>query len=541
MPINSVSTFGKYIILFGVTFLFTPKVTNAQEYRNPHKWPFSHNSIWNTPIGSGARYIYAGIEKSTAWGMTIDEDLIVMDPGETPMEIYVNFAGWDRNKSRCEVEGNFMFAAPIPVSFIVSPSTWDGLTPNSGLAVLMPDGETIKQTQPFAHCYEDLPATSRYTFDDMNIYGEGYYGAHGGSGLSAIGGALRVGELTPVSGPVRHALKVNLYGRKNFYYDNVSKGYRWPAKRADSYASNNYGTERTSPVVEECRMGALLALPPDIDLDTLGFETEPARMLAETFRDYGAYVVDDTGWDVYAIVTEWSPDGRFADEFKKNWGFDIRQSSKSSPWARDMDRIFLNLHVVNNNSADSIGGGGEGRMPPAPGFLPKVNVTLETDGTPDVTFSRPVNFMMSAGTTTKLIVTSVPENFLFNNWEVLEGDADLEDPANPETTLSVHDADSRIRANFVSSLGLENLDTREMESFSLKFNPVNQVVSIELENINQEYSVCFYDILGKRVTTEWKATMREIKIPVHNLSYGIYIVKVSSHGKFFTTRKFLKI
>lgn len=30
--------------------------------------------------------------------------------------------------------------------------------------------------------------TSQYLFEDMDIYGEGYYGAHGGSGLSVIGG-----------------------------------------------------------------------------------------------------------------------------------------------------------------------------------------------------------------------------------------------------------------------------------------------------------------------------------------------------------------
>ena len=112
-------------------------------------------------------------------------------------------------------------------------------------------------------------------------------------------------------------------------------------------------------------MGALLALPPTLDLDKLSFETIPARILAQAFQDYGAYNVDDTAWDVYAIVTEWGPDGRVTDEFEKKWGFSMKQSDKNTPWSRDMDKIFLNLHIVVNNSPQSIGGGGETRVPKA--------------------------------------------------------------------------------------------------------------------------------------------------------------------------------
>lgn len=343
---------------------------SAQEVRDPYKWPFSQNSIWNMPIGTGAVYVYAGIQVAQAKGMTVDEDLIVMKPDAEMMDIFINNAGWNRNKSRCVVEGGLLFTAPIPNDFIVSPETWDGTTPNSGLAVLMPDGRTIKQTQPFAHCEPDNKGTSRYMFPDQDIYGEGLYGAHGASGLSAIGGALRFDELTPQSGPIRHALKVNLFAKKNFYYDEETKGYRWPAKSADGYAKGNYASLRKDPV-KALRVGSLLALPVWMNLDSLGLETEPAKILAEAFRNYGAYVVDDTAWDVYAIITEWSPDGRFADEFEKNWGFPFAIGSKDTPWGRDMDRIFANLHVVDNNAPESIGGGGNPLMPLAPPFMEK--------------------------------------------------------------------------------------------------------------------------------------------------------------------------
>jgi hypothetical protein len=336
--------------------------------RNPLIWPFAQNSIWNMPIGSKAVYVHARLEKATQAGMTIDEDYIVMQPDAQLVNIYENYAGWDKTKNRCEIQGTLLFSAPIPKTFLVDPATWDGLTPNAGLAVLMPDKRTIRQTQPFAFCDPLKGATSQYVFENQDIYGPGMYGAHGASGLSAIGGALRVGELTPTSGPIRHALKVNLYGRKNIYYDSKTKGYRWPAVKADGYAADNYGKERVLPLVSACRMGALLALPAKMNLDSLAFETQPARILAEAFQNYGAYLVDDTAWDVYAIVTEWGPNGRFTDEFKKNWGFSMAQSNKNSPWSRDMDKIFLNLYVIDNNSSSSIGGGGIPRLPLAPVF-----------------------------------------------------------------------------------------------------------------------------------------------------------------------------
>lgn len=230
--------------------------------RDAYQWPFASSSIWNMPIGTDAQYVHAKIEQAESRGLTIDEDLIVLTPNAPTVDIFTSSAGWSREKSRCDADGGLPFSAPLPPDFIVSPDTWDGATPNSGLAVLMSDGKTIKQTQPFAYCDPDASATSKYTFDDVNLYGDGIYGAHGGSGLSAIGGALKVGELRPTSGPIRHVLKVNLYAAKNLFYDETTKGYRWPATRADSYAAGSYGTKRSTPVVEEARMGALLALPP---------------------------------------------------------------------------------------------------------------------------------------------------------------------------------------------------------------------------------------------------------------------------------------
>jgi hypothetical protein len=283
----------KCSVLIYLLFVFGPLLG----HRDPYTWPFAVSSIWNMPIGSEAEYVPAQIEAAQARGMTVNEDLIVLLPDAPLLDIYTNYAGWDRDCDRYPTEGPLLFSAPIPDLFIVNPDTWLGLTPNAGLAVLMPDGETIRQTQPFAHCTADT-ATSQFVPPAVNIFGDGIHGAHGGSGLSAIGGTLRLGELDELTDTIRNVLKVNLYAAQNLYCDDETADFRWPAVWGDSYAATVYGSEHSSPEVPACRMGALLALPADINLSDLALETVPAKILARGLQQYGAYIVDDTAWDV---------------------------------------------------------------------------------------------------------------------------------------------------------------------------------------------------------------------------------------------------
>jgi len=313
-------------------------VASAQT-RDPYKQPFSSSSIWNLPIGTGAQYVKATIKQSTQYGMTVDPDIIVLKPTQPVTPIVYNGDGWDGG-SRCDKQGNTLFSAPWPTNFIV-PGASGTDTPNYSGAILGADNVTIYQAQPMAHCTSTGPVTALVQYPSVKINGDGIQGAHGGSGLSSIGGTIRLGELAPNAPSIRHAFKVNLYAKENYYH--IAPYYRWPAVQADGYASGNYGG--TNPAVQP---GSLLALDTTLDISNMGFETTPGKMLAWTFQNYGAYIVDDTAWDVYAIETEQSPDGDVVSEFQKNWGFTIDPSSKNTPWGRDMDRIFTNLSVVNN-------------------------------------------------------------------------------------------------------------------------------------------------------------------------------------------------
>ncbi|MBX2870971.1 MAG: T9SS type A sorting domain-containing protein [Saprospiraceae bacterium] len=352
-------------LLFSLLFIVDLAYGQFPTSRVATDWPFAQSSIWNMPIGADAIYLPAGIGAPGAWSVTVDEDILVLVPDAPVQDIVKHDAGWS-DRLRCEsiVEPREVLATdvPIPPSFSTDPG-YNGLRPNHSAALLKADGRTIVQTQPFHICGTGGSAVSQFRPPDEDIYsGDGIRGAHGGSGMSSIGGTIRLGELLP-NGVIRHALKVNLYAQKYLAFNtDGTPGYRWPAIRADGYANaDTYGG-----AVPALEMGALLALLPDFNIEQL--QTAPAKILARAFIDYGAYVVDDTAWDVFALATEWSPEGRVTDEFKETWGYDMETNDEEHPWAEDMTLLFSALQVVDNNSPAAIGGGGVPRQALAPPF-----------------------------------------------------------------------------------------------------------------------------------------------------------------------------
>ena len=323
--------------------------------RDKTQWPFDSSSIWNTSIGSAAVYQPAGITANNGGGYPTnfgpDEDVIVMSPTAPPTQVYFSPVAWNGG-NRCNPQGSLLATVPVPATYTL---------PNSGqnnsAAFLMPDGQTLNQNQPFTLCTAGGPATTLVVEASTSIYGDGPYGAHGGSGLSSVGGTVRYGEFT--SGKIHHAMKVELWAAQYYYCCTP----HWPATVVDDYAKNNY--KGTNPNLGP---GSLLALPPGFNVDALA--TQPGKIIAQAFKDYGAYVVDDTAWNDWALCTEQGPAGRVADEFKSLYGFAFSPAQGSNtPFMQDITSIFQSLEIVTNSSATSIGGGGTPRVaaPPAIG------------------------------------------------------------------------------------------------------------------------------------------------------------------------------
>lgn len=345
-----------------------PETLPAAGNRDALKWPFASDSIWNMPIGSQAVYVPANLPAvpgNDGWAPMpqIDEEHIIFRPTAPLTSVYYSDAGWT-GRDRCSANGKVLMTVPMPSDYVVQ----NGKT-NSSSVVLEADGHTLVHLQPLARCSAGGAATAYTTFKGVDLFGDGIAGSHGGSGMSAIGGSLRVGELRPGSQGPRHALKVNVYAKQSLYRcGKLGDCFRWPATNADSYAVGFYGAVGNNGNAA-MKMGALLAIPASRDINGLGLETEPARQLAWTLQNYGAYIVDDTYGPSFGLNVENGPDGSLPQQFKADWGYDFEQRVNSnSSWSRDMQRLALSLSVVDNNRPDNIGGGGTPRQPLAPIF-----------------------------------------------------------------------------------------------------------------------------------------------------------------------------
>ncbi|MGL5804385.1 MAG: hypothetical protein ACRC11_02900, partial [Xenococcaceae cyanobacterium] len=245
---------------------------------------------------------------------------------------------------------------PIPDNLIVPDATSNPYsTPNNPSAFLMPDGKTIEQFQPLARCQAGGNVHGwRNPWGGVSIYGDGIKGTHFGSGLSAIGGSIRKGELIN-NLPIRHALKVNIWAERYLYYSSKVKGFRWPADRADSYAADRYRGKNPKLV-----QGTLLAIPPRISEASLKLQTQPAKKIFRALQNYGAYIVDDSHWDAYYFAVE----NNVPEEFRKKYGYDFE--GNNNKFYEDAMKLFQALHIVDNNRPNNIGGGGKRRVALAP-------------------------------------------------------------------------------------------------------------------------------------------------------------------------------
>jgi hypothetical protein len=334
--------------------------------RDPLLWPYPKKSIWNHPRGDAAVLVPFPVSAPDAT-LTTEEDLIVIAPGAPRRRIVATSAGWNPALSRCEEATSKVLArrVPIPSGWTTDPG-YTGTTPNHSAAIVLPN-HTLFETQPLHVCEsgkvvsQEAPRAWRgNSVLTGGTRGNLGGGAHGGSGMTAFGGTIRLGEWVP-GGRIPHAVKITLDAR---LLSPLHKGFRWPAHNADAYFDERYRGDLVA-----ARMGALLTVPAQFDTDAL--RTEPARILAEAIRRYGAYVVDDAGWGAVGIAVEWGPQGRVKTEFERVWGFPITgrvddASGRQRRFLKGMTRIYSTLHVVDDNRPRSIGGSGNRMAPFAP-------------------------------------------------------------------------------------------------------------------------------------------------------------------------------
>jgi hypothetical protein len=309
-----------------------PPHTEIDAKRDAALWPFSSASPWNMPIGSGA--LYAAINgPAAAAGMPLTFD--------SKAGVSVHIARADLPSQKFFIGGK---TAQLLGEFrIPADALADSKTGMPGLLV-------IDEHHEFA--YELIPARRQPdgfnapTFIKEDLRGSGIgaplqsYGKRSFGGTS-IGGLLRRNELR--SG-IRHALALAVPAAM-LNAPGTNQSSVWPATNvARKIAFGSVGN------AGNLRLGSLVALPPDIDIDKLGLN-EPALALARALQDYGAYVISHVGTanQKIAICAEAAID-----------------SEAGAIVPDQLAAIARQLKIVTNNSADNVGGPGKPRRPLAP-------------------------------------------------------------------------------------------------------------------------------------------------------------------------------
>jgi uncharacterized protein YjdB len=397
------------IIFLYFLSIFTGFAQTFPTSRDPFLWPFTQTSIWNMPIGSAAVYEPAGLlpvtdfpNQAPYWrgGIAVDDEPIIIASATDPIVSVYNTTDWSY---RCNTTSNTGKQIHFPANQTFASPDGGGGTPNYSGATVQPNGD-LWHFNAIATCGGGKVSAYDYSSNEnKTLYSTGFEGGHGGSGLSGIGGSVRMGELLGPD-PIRHAIKLNvLASRYLVYNEDGTPGYRWPAVKADGYANPaweaTFGYGTSNPAKKSyMEMGVLLALKPDLTPQSLGITNPVVLKIFYALQNYGAYVVDDTHWNHYDFPFQLG----VRDEVLAATGTDIATTDPNSQYFKDIMKILVNLNAITNNGPNSIGGGGTPRQPLAPPFIgtPTVSVT-------GITLS-PATLSISIGASQSLAATIAP-------------------------------------------------------------------------------------------------------------------------------------
>jgi hypothetical protein len=310
-------------------------------------WPFTPDSPWNIPIATTAvfqratdpataSFIATSIPNGTvnAWVTYQDYNMPIFKASYSDPLATMTDTG---DSSRSDVFRIPANAAPATGS-------------DHSMGIVTPDGRFLHETWVTIKTSNTVYSTSKHVKSDL--YGRGIgpnQGVHA-SGASIAGGLIREWEIfggPEGAGEIRHNLCVGL-DPGQLYYNSAAGGYTidgygrggattgyvWPAMEQDFNSPSVY--------TGQCPMGALAAIPPWVDITTLGLSA-PGRAVARALQLYGATVVDMTTltWSLYA---------------DQNIG-DLHMSDWLGPVLTDMNAIRAQTRIVANNSRYTPGGG----------------------------------------------------------------------------------------------------------------------------------------------------------------------------------------
>ncbi len=293
--------------------------------RNPLHWPFASDSIWNRPLGSGAQF-----EPVAARPFTADGPLL--NPTRSRRPFLANPSAplrgvWEAGRWRGDIRLSYADVARLP------------LERNEPVIILQPARRhAVELLGIRVRADGDLEAR---VVELLDLAGPGVGAPQPGvrpHGFSSLGGLLRFGE---PHGGVRHALAARVSA------DRLRAG-AWPTWPAlGTRVPAGFGSDASN-----LRIGTLLALPPELDLATLGLGTSgPGYELARAMQDFGVYVTG-VGPEPFVLL--------------------LGEERPGAEWESPaLNRLVPLLQVVRSNTPQTPGGGGTPRREPAPELVPR--------------------------------------------------------------------------------------------------------------------------------------------------------------------------
>jgi hypothetical protein len=329
-----------------------------------------------SPDPGGVPWCFRRPGQPPQWGIHNDRDIVARASGADPLTDWISQGDWGPDK-KCAVTGKVVTQIPLPLNLSIG---CDG--GNNAMGLLLPDNVTLVQMQPaYRSPTAGAPLLAQYAKGcpvsfplNISVLSADPRGAHGGSGLSSVGGTVRAGELLP-GAVIRHALKLELFAH-DYYFSGGSDApyedcFAWPATGCDGYAH-----DAASPLVYNgtqrgLQPGALLAVPAAA-ASRVNVSTEPGRILLAALAGYGAYLVDDKASDSAAVCMELAAQQELRDVLEGE-AEALARARRGGPYGdnttaffADLMALFQALSVVTNNRNSSVGGGGAPLSPLAP-------------------------------------------------------------------------------------------------------------------------------------------------------------------------------
>ena len=333
--------------------------------------PFGETSIWNTPIGRDAMLAPAGFAyDADGTPDHYDQDRVFAHTAGNSYRV-VDVYG---ESADCRAKGPVLDDVAIDDDL-----TWERGEGNGSVAIIdARDGETVHQMYASTRCDAGGPVFGTNISPPVSIGAElgsdgtgsrhedpSALGAHGGSGMSTLGGVIRDAEMS--AGVIPHAIKLDVdckrfCARVPADCDDprgADCGWVWPALHADSYVARNRGCgpydeageaatwEDENGDTHPVAMGSLLTFEDGSTPDLLGITDPHVMAMFDAIYAYGAYIVDDSCQETASPSAESDP-----------------AEGASETYPHDFYTMIDALQVVTNNTPDSVGGGGGARPTP---------------------------------------------------------------------------------------------------------------------------------------------------------------------------------